>query len=315
MRDQELVRRFLLGKLREEKAERVERRLLEENELFDLCEAVEAELLEAAVRGELAPAERERVLQRLASSPQGRARLALARSLAAEADRQRTGTQALPAPIPFRRRPAFAGRPAVRWAVAAGLAVLLGGTWFLVEKTGPEREVQTARQEQASEPPVHRGPQEIPRKRPAPTVAAPVEPTPAPQEPAPAAPERVAEERTPEVPVTGPVTAVLELSLLTFRSEGNLPVPEVQVSNETDVVELRVDVTDEELNTYDVLIKSGRVEVWRRTVEPRSMDGGAFLVLAVPAEDLPPGTYQVEIYESSAEDPLTVQRIEVVDGR
>jgi len=315
MRDQELVRRFLLGELREEKAERVEQRLLEDDELFDLCEAVEAELLEAAVRGELAPAERERVLKRLASSPQGRARLALARNLAAEADRQRTSTQAVPAPIPFRHRPAFAGRPAVRWAVAAGLAVLLGGTWFLVEKTGPEREVQTARQEQTSEPPVRRGPQEIPRQRPAPTVAAPVEPTPAPQEPAPAAPERVAEERTPEAPVVRPVTAVLELSLLTFRSEEDLPVPEVQVSGETDVVELRVDVTEEELGTCNAVIKSGNVEVWSRTVEPQPLGDGSFLVLAVPAEDLPPGTYQVEIYESSAEYPLTVQMIEVVDSQ
>ena len=65
----------------EEEADRLEQRLLAEDELFELAEAVEADLLAAADRGELTPAERERVQQRLAASPRGRERLALARVL------------------------------------------------------------------------------------------------------------------------------------------------------------------------------------------------------------------------------------------
>ncbi len=79
--DDELLRSYLLGELPEEEADRLEQRLLAEDELFELSEAVEADLLAACARGELAPAERERVQQRLASSPRGRERLALAHAL------------------------------------------------------------------------------------------------------------------------------------------------------------------------------------------------------------------------------------------
>src|SRR5919202_647127 len=78
--DDELLRSYLLGELTEDEADALERRLLAEDDLFELSEAIEADLLAEYAQGGLAPAERERV-QRLASSPQGRERLALARSL------------------------------------------------------------------------------------------------------------------------------------------------------------------------------------------------------------------------------------------
>src|SRR5215475_8548576 len=84
----ELLRSYLLGKLPEEDADRLEGRLLAEDDLFDLAEATEADLLLAADRGGLVPEERERVMRRLASSPQGLERLALARSLGRAAAEQ-----------------------------------------------------------------------------------------------------------------------------------------------------------------------------------------------------------------------------------
>src|SRR3569832_962282 len=87
--DDELLRSYLLGQLPEDEADRLERRLLAEDELFELSEAVEADLLAEYAQGGLAPAERERVQRRLASSPQGRERLMLARSLSELAGRDR----------------------------------------------------------------------------------------------------------------------------------------------------------------------------------------------------------------------------------
>src|SRR5215211_3520558 len=81
MKDDEILRRYLLGGLEEEQADDLERRLLEDGELFELAEAVEGDLLAAAARGDLPPAERGHVLRRLAASPEGRTRLALARGL------------------------------------------------------------------------------------------------------------------------------------------------------------------------------------------------------------------------------------------
>src|SRR4029077_7915420 len=85
-RDDELLRSYLLGKLPEEEADGLERRLLAEDDLFELAEAVELDLLAAADRGALARAEREEFLRKLAASPRGRERLALARSLNTLAD-------------------------------------------------------------------------------------------------------------------------------------------------------------------------------------------------------------------------------------
>src|SRR5262245_44273053 len=101
LRNTELLRSYLLGELPEEEVARLERRLIEDDELFDLCEAVEADLLAAADRGELTAVEKEQVRRRLASSPAGQRRFALARSLnTAAREPQRT----MPPPLPFRNR-------------------------------------------------------------------------------------------------------------------------------------------------------------------------------------------------------------------
>jgi hypothetical protein len=128
--DDELLRSHLLGELPDKETERLERRLLAEDDLFELAEAVEADLLAACDRGELAPAERERVLQRLASSPRGRERLALARSLNIAA-RDPQGKV-----VPFQRRAPASTRPARRWAaaLAAGLLAVAGLSWYALER-------------------------------------------------------------------------------------------------------------------------------------------------------------------------------------
>src|SRR5689334_21850067 len=101
MRDEELLYRFLLGELAEDEEEIVEQRLLQEDALFELCEAIEGDLLAASVRGELTPEENERVLARLAASPGGRTRLALAQEFVRAAEE--IPAKPAPAPLPFRR--------------------------------------------------------------------------------------------------------------------------------------------------------------------------------------------------------------------
>ena len=126
--DDELLRSYLLGKLPEEKADALERRLLAEDDLFELSEAMEADLLAEYAQGGLASEEREHVRRRLASSPQGRERLALARSL----DRV-ASEDAKAAVLPFRGAPFR--RPALRWtALAAGIVAAAGLTWLTMEK-------------------------------------------------------------------------------------------------------------------------------------------------------------------------------------
>lgn len=319
MRDHELVRRFLLGELRETKTERVEKRLLEDDVFFDLCEAVEAELLEAAARGELAPAERDRVLKRLASSPQGRARLALARGLAELAD-GKTRTEPLPAPLPFRRRAALTARPAVRWAIAAGLLVLLGGTgtWVLFHPGDGDRIVQ---QEPAQKTTGGEHLKIIKHKKGgAPASTTPVEDETPPPPPPPRDRDRIVKQTEPEKPAVDVKPVIFELSLLTRRSGEELTqIEKIQIPSGTEHIELHVDVTFADSSSYDVVVMRGDEEIFREShLEPTSKDDrGPFLVFDLPASDLPAGRYRVDVYGKSADgnqERIKSGEIEVTEG-
>jgi hypothetical protein len=316
MKDDELLRRFLLGELEGEEAQGLEARLLEEDELFELSEAIEAELLDALARGGLAPAERDRVRKRLASSRQGRARLALARGLAAWADGKRSPG---PAPLPFPPRPALAARPAVRWAIAAGLLVLLGGAgiWIL---NRPQGEGQIAQREAVREPGDRTSPGGTAPLPPAPPAREPgVEETPSQTEPgaAPTSPEPDLEEVTPEpAPRAEPEPEVFVLSLLT-RRQTEKP-EEIRIPSGKEHIALHVDVTDEDFQTYDAVVKRGGEEILKSShFAPRRMDGGHVLVLDLQASDLPFGRYVVEVYGNSADgtrELVKTGEIEVADG-
>jgi hypothetical protein len=135
MRDDELLRRYLLGALPEAEAAELEPRLLAEADLFDLAEAIESEILEDYARGELAPADHEHVARYLASSPSGRLRLAVVRGLAALSANlaQPTGGQILPFPRPA----AKVLRPRDLAAVLAAMLVMtlagILGVWLRIE--------------------------------------------------------------------------------------------------------------------------------------------------------------------------------------
>jgi anti-sigma factor RsiW len=123
--DEILLKRYLLGNLGEDQAEKVEQRLFEDDALFELAEAMEGDLLAAAVRGELSRAERGRLLRRLEASPGGRARLALVRGLV------EAGREPIPAEVRIFQ---LLSRPEVRAAaVAASLVFVTGGLWMATQ--------------------------------------------------------------------------------------------------------------------------------------------------------------------------------------
>lgn len=297
--DDELLRSYLLGELPEPEADRLEQRLLVEDELFDLLEALEAELLAAGSRGELAPAERERVFRRLASSPEGRERLALARSLNALADRP-----AAPV-VPFRRRAAHPRR--LQWAAlaAAGLLAATGLFWF----------TQQTRQGGDSAP-------RVVQERPAPANPAPV-PPPVPEEkpPAPQAapPDRLArtDEGTPTRERQEPVKAVLALALTTMRDAGE-GTEQLHLPQDAEVAELQIDLDGlESAGPFHAVLRSkDQGTVWEKSgLKPRTLDWGTALVLDVPAQSLAPGRYEVAVTSSADPEEMTQEFSVVREGR
>jgi hypothetical protein len=126
MEDHNLLRNYLLGELTEEKVDAVERRLLADDDYFELVEAVEGDLLADCASGALSPREHARVMRGLASTPRGRARLGASRELAI-LSRERPILRPQPKPIPF----PLPRKPAVHFAaMAAMLLAVIGGVWL-----------------------------------------------------------------------------------------------------------------------------------------------------------------------------------------
>jgi hypothetical protein len=253
--DDELLRSYLLGRLPEEEADGLEARLLQDDELFLLAEAVEADLLAAADRGELAPEERERVLRRLASSPQGRSRLALAHALNQEAGpAQAEKRQAVV--VPFRPRVA-----AMRWAALAAAVVAAAGlSWYsLSNQNGGGSAPQVV------------------QERPAP--AHPVEPRTTPPQPAPTVEAELSR-------------VAFNLTLLSLRGEETLET--LTVPEGTGLVELRLSGDDlGSYKTFDVRIRNRAGEtVWEQ--DGLRAKAGPVVVAEVPAGRLPDGTYEIQ---------------------
>jgi hypothetical protein len=281
--DDELLRSYLLGELPEEEAERLEQRLLAEDDLFELSEAVEADLLAACDRGELTGEERERVLRQLAASPSGRERLALARALNTLAGRTRQV-------LPFRQR--AAQRPAFRWAaLAAGVLVAAGLSWFALK---PSKGGESAPW--------------IAHERPAP--AGPVQAL---------APEGQIQ-ATATIPSTAPepVKSVFQLALVALRGSEATETLKVRAGS---LVELQISVEGmEDLKSFHLSVRNRKAEtVWDGDVEPRTLQGARVLVIDLPADRLPAGAYEIKAQglnpgrEPEALSPLDIEVVS--DGK
>jgi hypothetical protein len=289
--DDMLLRSYLLGELREEEADRLEQRLLEEDELFDLAEAVEADLLAAVDGGGLAPAERERILRRLASSPQGRERLALARSLNAAAT-QRTV-------LPFFRRARAFPPPAIHWvALAASLLMLSGLGWFAWEHRTQAPDTVS----RLAVPPPESLPRHAPVVTPVPDPARPpvgntskTAKTPE-SAPGPVAPNR------PTRPAVAPAN-VLALTLMGLRG-GEEEVAKLHLSPGKPMTEIQIDTEDVDAQSFDVAIRNWEKEtIWQKSgIEPTPISGSQVLIIDLPTKRLAAGRYEVGVTPQGAEE-------------
>jgi hypothetical protein len=305
--DPELLRWYLLGKLNETESDVVERRLLMDDELFELAQAVEDDLLAAGARGELAPEDRQAISRRLAASPRGQARLAVAEGLNALANGA-TATKAMrqAVVVPFlrqsrRQTPTFRAA-----AMAAGLFLALaGGAWLALQTAHPGEAVVTRNHATAAVRQAVRGTSGtpvIPRAPGAsgtPTPPAGTKPAaPAPEQehvaarPADPAPHR------PTTPVTTPATAplVFQLSLSVIRSAQDHPALTIPAG--TQRVEIQLPLSEgEPFTTYKatILDAASEAEIWQGNLTPRSAGTESMVVVSLPAAKLPQGSYRMEL--------------------
>ena len=328
MKEAELLRHYLLGQLADEEVDILEQRLLADGELFELAEAIEGDLLAACARGELSPDEREAVLQRLAATPQGRERLALARSLTTLAGR-RDAREPRGVLLPFPRRLSL-DRPEIRAAaLAASLSVVVAGLWLAQQTVHPGDprsgvEIAQARKEDPAPgalrprtlPPAAPGTAAAPRTQKAPRTEPQESAEPGPASPPTAAPTPVqtAEQQTPEpeVPTTQELTlsptrvrsgqeqrSVLDLRSGTQHVRILIPLQEGDSYSSVEAVVSRIDTGD---------------TVTQEVHEPTAIEGVPTMVIVLPADKLSAGRYRIMLQglvEGAEPEPLGAPDFEV----
>ena len=142
--DEAVVMRYLLGDLPEETLVQVEDRAFSDPEYLRLIEAVEADLIDAYVRGQLQSPERRRFEEKFFASPERRKKVEFARAWAQVSGESRVSAgETLPDRRSWRDWFDFRGRAAWPVAVAAAAVLLIGvvswqaaQTWKLRGRVG-----------------------------------------------------------------------------------------------------------------------------------------------------------------------------------
>jgi anti-sigma factor RsiW len=136
--DDELVIRYLLGKASEQEQQRLEERYFGDDQFFEHLQALEEELIDAYVNGQLPADERKSFEEGFLSSPDRRQRVEFAKALLQSASREHAAQAARSGEkqSSWVRWPGFwrVPQPVMQLAFTAALVVFgLGGAWLLVQ--------------------------------------------------------------------------------------------------------------------------------------------------------------------------------------
>src|ERR1041385_1821731 len=152
--DEVLLHDYLLGTLSEEEQVRVEDRALAEPAYLSLLEAVEADLIDDYVRGELPVADRRGFERRFLASPQRRTKVEFARTLARVAAESKASQ-----PVALDRPSAWQAlvnlvrgwNPALQFAAGAAVLIWVAGAAWLVVQNSATRSTVAALEVQRRE--------------------------------------------------------------------------------------------------------------------------------------------------------------------
>lgn len=255
MSDDELVRRYLLGELPGDEVEALETRLLAEDDLFELTEAVEAEVLDDYSRGGLTAGQREQVERYLNASAEGRLRLAVVRGLAA--------TPASGRLLPFPQRAAL---PA--WARARALAALVvmgvGAALLASITIVPVQEKEAGKA-------IDKGLGPVAEATPSPTPA----PVPTPPPP--------------------PIVFIATIALSNLRGEAQIPSFDVSGHADIVELRLTLPAGDEGYPSYRVVLNDAAEQEVATTEDLHAEPSSRQLALRMDADQLPAGRYALTV--------------------
>ena len=137
------LRQYLLGSAPEDERERLEQALLADENLYEELLAIEDELMDQYVWGQLPEPERTSFLQYLSALPDHKERLEFAQALRAHSLGSRTEASVATAGSRGAPEEGFGFRVPALFLAAAVLLVMLGGVWSLTTISALRKEVGT----------------------------------------------------------------------------------------------------------------------------------------------------------------------------
>lgn len=154
----ELIVRYLLGDLPQEDQVKIENRAFQDQRYLENIVAIEDDLVDGYVRGEISVAQRAKFEENFFSSERRRSKVAFARALATVTSDE-TSTDDVPAGIvrePYSQNSFLAFFRSLRPVAALSAAVLMllaiGGAWLITESIRMRSELNKLRAEQQSRP-------------------------------------------------------------------------------------------------------------------------------------------------------------------
>jgi anti-sigma factor RsiW len=152
--DEALLQKYLLGDLSEQEQVVVEDRAFADPGYLEALEGVEADLIDAYVRGELSQADRRQFERRFLTSPQRRNKVEFAKALATVAAESEPVSLHHPERRSVRQalRNLFqAAHPALRFAAGAAAVVVVAGAFWLAIQNVSMRSRMSALEAQSRE--------------------------------------------------------------------------------------------------------------------------------------------------------------------
>ena len=291
---EDLFRRYLLGELSAAEQTALEDEYFDDESKYDqLCKA-EDELLDAAARGSLSEADRERFERSYLVNPQRRRRVMFAKALAQVVDENRAAKRVAPQTAGGERveRPdtrlswlsQLARLPrSLRFALSttAALLIVLGGTWLAIETSRLRARLAEARREDETQ------------RRQAQTQSQRIADLEAQY-------RQLAEERerlqaqlqaAKEKVSPTPAPVFFALSLRGFRDSGGQEPRPLIIPRGAEEARLRINLTENEFPGYQVmLLKADGKEVFAiKGLSPQATRNGYVLIVNIPARNLATG--------------------------
>jgi hypothetical protein len=280
-RQENLVRRYLLGDLSEAEQTALEQEYFADSEKFEQIWALENELVDGYVRGQLRDQERTLFERHYLTTPNHRQRVAIARTLVQTADAtivaevaEKKDRAIEPTPIASWWSNLLAWTPQLAWGGAAALLLLALGGWWYLRSTAPTEQIA-----------------QQPTSSPAPSVVAP-----APQSSAlpstPDSPGQASPTPLPQSSVQSAVAPVFAVILAgSLRNAGDLQ--QVVIPRGTKQMWLEMKLEGDDYPTYQIKLR--RLGGAETLSQAKPAADKKSVVANLPASQLAAGDYTVTL--------------------